>query len=79
MAGARSFSGQLVGEYRSYRRLVRVLHQPGISPGRVGWPPGDLAPETPPAVLTDALGVSLGIAMRHAFLSGADWCAYAAR
>jgi hypothetical protein len=33
----------------------------------------------PPAVLADALGVSPGTAMRHAFLGGADWSAYAIR
>jgi len=34
------FPGQLAGEHLSYRRLVRVLHQLGIPPGRAGWPPG---------------------------------------
>ena len=70
------FPGQLAGEHRSYRRLVRVLHQLGI-PARASR----LAAvrEALPAVLADALGVSAGTAMRHAFLGGADWSAYAAR
>ena len=74
------FPGQLAGEHRSYRRLVRVLHQLGI-PARASrlaaW--RELARQAPPAVLADALGVSPGTAMRHAFLGGADWSAYAAR
>jgi hypothetical protein len=74
------FPGQLAGEHRSYRRLVRVLHQPGI-PVRASrlaaW--RELARQAPPAVLADALGVSAGTAMRHAFLGSADWSAYAAR
>ena len=74
------FPGQLASEHRSYRRLVRVLHELGI-PARASrlaaW--RELAREVPPAVLADALGVSPGTAMRHAFLSGADWSAYAAR
>ena len=73
------FPGQL-GEHRSYRRLVRVLHQLGI-PARASrlaaW--RELARQAPPAVLADALGVSPGTVMRHAFLGGADWSAYAAR
>jgi hypothetical protein len=73
------FPGQLAGEYRSYRRLVRVLHQLGI-PARASrlaaW--RELARQAPPAVLADALGVSAGTAMRHAVLVGADWSAYAA-
>jgi len=74
------FPGQLAGEHRSYRRLVRVLHQLGI-PARASrlatW--HELVRDAPPAVLADALGVSPGTAMRHAFLGGADWSAYAAR
>ena len=74
------FPRQLAGEHRSYRRLVRVLDQLGI-PARASrlaaW--RELAQQTPPAVLADALGVSPGTAMRHAFLGGADWSAYAAR
>ena len=74
------FPGQLASEHRSYRRLVRVLHQLGI-PARASrlaaW--RELVREAPPAVLADALGVSPGTAMRHAFLGGADWSAYAAR
>jgi hypothetical protein len=74
------FPGQLAGEHRSYRRLVRVLHQLGI-PARAcrlaAW--RELARDAPPAVLADALGVSPGTAMRHAFLGGADWSAYTAR
>jgi hypothetical protein len=74
------FPGQLAGEHRSYRRLVRVLYQLGI-PARASrlaaW--RELVRESPPAVLADALGVSPGTAMRHAFLGGADWSAYAAR
>ena len=74
------FPGQLAGEHRSYRRLVRVLHQLGI-PARssrlAAW--RELVRQAPPAVLADALGVSPGTAMRHAFLGGADWSAYAAR
>jgi len=74
------FPGQLAGEHRSYRRLVRVLHQLGI-PARASrltaW--RELVRQAPPAVLADALGVSEGTAMRHAFLGGADWSAYAAR
>ena len=74
------FPGQLAGEHRSYRRLVRVLHQLGI-PARASrlaaW--RELVRNAPPAVLADALGVSPGTAMRHAFLGGADWSAYAAR
>jgi hypothetical protein len=37
------------------------------------------ASQAPPAILADALGVSAGTAMRHAFLGGADWSVYAAR
>jgi hypothetical protein len=74
------FPGQLAGEHRSYRRLVRVLHHLGI-PARASrlaaW--RELARNAPPAVLADALGVSPGTAMRHAFLGGADWSAYTAR
>jgi len=74
------FPGQLAGEHRSYRRLVRVLHQLGI-PARASrlaaW--RELARQAPPAVLADALGVSAGTAMRHAFLGSADWSAYATR
>lgn len=74
------FPGQLAGEHRSYRRLVRVLHQLGI-PARASrlatW--RELVRNAPPAVLADALGVSAGTAMRHAFLGGADWALYAAR
>jgi hypothetical protein len=74
------FPGQLAGEHRSYRRLVRVLHQLGI-PARASrlaaW--RELARQAPPAVLADALGVWPGTAMRHAFLGGAGWSAYAAR
>ena len=74
------FPGQLAGEHRSFRRLVRVLHQLGI-PARASrlaaW--RELVRNAPPAVLADALGVSPGTAMRHAFLGGADWSAYAAR
>jgi hypothetical protein len=72
--------GRLAGENRSYRRLVRVLDQLGI-PARASrlaaW--RELARRAPPAILADALGVSAGTAMRHAFLSGADWSVYAAR
>jgi hypothetical protein len=74
------FPGQLAGEHRSYRRLVRVLRRLGI-PARASrlaaW--RELVREAPPAVQADALGVSEGTAMRHAFLGGADWSAYAAR
>ncbi len=74
------FPGQLAGEHLSYRRLVRVLHQLGI-PARASrlaaW--RELVRQAPPAVLADALGVSAGTAMRHAFLGGAGWSAYAAR
>ncbi len=74
------FPGQLAGEHRSYRRLVRMLHQLGI-PARAArlaaW--RELARQAPPAILADALGVSAGTAMRHASLGGADWSAYAAR
>jgi hypothetical protein len=72
------FPGQFAGEHRSYRRLVRVLHQLGI-PARASrlaaW--RELTRQAPPAVLADALGVSPGTAIRHAFLGGADWSAYA--
>jgi hypothetical protein len=71
---------QLAGEHRSYRRLVRVLHQLGI-PVRASrlaaW--RELVREAPPAVLAGAPGVSPGTALRHAFLGGANWSAYAAR
>jgi hypothetical protein len=74
------FPGQLAGEHHSYRRLVRVLHQLGI-PARASrlaaW--RELVREAPPAVLADALGVPPGTAIRHAFVGGADWSAYAAR
>src|SRR5215831_3929257 len=40
--------------------------------GQRGAGPGEVA-------LADALGVSPGTAMRHAFLGGADWSGYAAR
>ncbi len=33
----------------------------------------ELARQAPPAILADALGVSAGTAIRHAFLGGADW------
>lgn len=74
------FPGQLPGEHRSYNRLVRVLHQLGIpaqASRLAAW--RELARQTPPAVLADALGVSPDTAMRHAQLAGADWAAYAAR
>jgi hypothetical protein len=74
------FPGQLAGEHRSYRRIVRVLHQLGI-PARASrlaaW--RQLVHQAPPAVLADALGVTPDTAVRHALLSGADWSAYAAR
>jgi len=74
------FPGQFAGEHCSYRRLVRVLHQLGI-PARASrlaaW--RQLVREAPPAVLAVALGVSPGTAVRHAFLGGANWSAYAAR
>jgi hypothetical protein len=74
------FPGQLAGDHRSCRRLVRAFHQLGI-PARASrlaaW--RELVREAPPAVLAGALGVSAGTAMRHAFLGGADWSAYAAR
>ena len=74
------FPGQLAGGHRSYRRLVRVLCQLGI-PARASrlaaW--RELVRNAPPAVLADALGVSPGTAMRHAFPGGTDWSAYAAR
>ena len=38
------FPGQLAGEHRSYRRLVRVLHQLGIPARRAGWPRGANSP-----------------------------------
>jgi hypothetical protein len=70
------FPEQLAGEHRSYGRLVRVLHQLGI-PARsnrlAAW--RELARQAPPAVLADALKISPGTAMRHAFLGGADWSA----
>ena len=72
--------GQLAGQHRSYRRLVRVLDQLGI-PVRASrlaaW--RELTRQAPPAVLADALGISAGTAMRHAFLGSASWSAYAAR
>jgi hypothetical protein len=74
------FPGQLAGEHRSYRRLARVLHQldiPARASRLAAW--RELVREAPPAVLADALGVSPGTAMRHAFLGGANWSAYAAR
>jgi len=74
------FPGQLAGEHRSYRRIVRVLHQLGI-PARASrlaaW--HQLVHEAPPAVLADALGVSPDTAIRHAHLAGANWAAYASR
>jgi len=66
------FPGQLAGEHRSYRRLVRVLHQLGIrarASRLAAW--RELARQAPPAVLADALGVSAGTATRHALLAGA--------
>jgi hypothetical protein len=73
------FPGPFADEHRSYRRLVRVLHQLGI-PARASrlaaW--RELVREAPPAVLAGALGVSPGPAVRHAFLGGANWSAYAA-
>ncbi len=57
-----------------------MLHQLGI-PARASrlaaW--RELARQAPPAVLADALGVSAGTAMRHAFLGGSGWSAYATR
>jgi hypothetical protein len=74
------FPGQLADEHRSYRRLVRVLHQLGI-PARASrlaaW--HQLVRQAPPAVLADALGVSSDTATRHALLAGADWAADASR
>jgi hypothetical protein len=74
------FPGQLAGDHRSDRRLVRVLRQLGI-PARASrlaaW--RELARQAPPAVLADALGISAGTAMRHAFPGGAGWSAHAAR
>jgi len=73
------FPGQLAGEHRSYRRLARVLQLdiPARASRLAAW--RELVREAPPAVLADALGVSPGTAMRHAFLGGANWSAYAAR
>jgi len=74
------FPGQLAGEHRSYRRIVRVLHQLGI-PARgsrhAAW--HQLVHEAPPAILADALGVSPDTAIRHAHLAGANCAAYASR
>jgi hypothetical protein len=74
------FPGQLAGDHRSYRRLVRVLHQFGI-PARTSrlaaW--RELVRNAPPAVLAGALGVSAGTAIRHAVLGSAGWSAYVAR
>ncbi len=57
-----------------------MLHQLGI-PVRASrlaaW--RKPARQAPPAVLADALGVSAGTAMRHAFPGSAGWSAYAAR
>jgi hypothetical protein len=74
------FPGQLAGEHRSYRRIVRVPHQLGI-PARASRLAArrHLVNQAPPAVLADALGVTPDTAVRHALLSGADWSAYAAR
>jgi hypothetical protein len=74
------FPGQLADEHRSYRRLVRVLHQLGIpawASRLAAW--HQLVRQAPPAVLADALGVSPDTATRHALLAGADWAAYASR
>jgi len=71
------FPGPLAGEHRSYRCLVRVLHQlghPARASGLAAW--RELVREAPPAVLADTLGVSAGTAMRRAPLGGADWSAY---
>jgi hypothetical protein len=72
--------GLVVAVSRALRRLVRVLHQLGI-PARASRLAArrELVRNAPPAVLADAVGVSPGTAMRHAFLSDADWSAYAAR
>jgi len=74
------FPGQLVGEHRSYRRLIVILSRLGI-PARASrlaaW--HQLVRQAPPAVLADALGVSPDTATRHALLDGADWSAYASR
>ena len=61
-------------------RLPGGHDQPGAL---CGGPPGrpcgdDCKPDYPPAVLADALGVSPGTAMRHAFPGGAGWSAHAA-
>jgi hypothetical protein len=74
------FPGQFAGEHRSYRRIVRILHQleiPARASRLAAW--RQLVHEAPPAVLADALGVSPDTAVRHALLSGADWSAYPAR
>ena len=57
-----------------------MLHQLGIlvrASRLAAW--REPARQAPPAVLADALGVSAGTAMRHAFPGSAGWSAYAAR
>jgi hypothetical protein len=70
------FPGSSPAEHRSYRRLVRVLHQLGI-PARASqlaaW--RELVREEPPAVLADTLGISAGTGKRRAVLGGAGWSA----
>ena len=74
------FPGQLAGEHRSYRRLVRVLHQLGIPARASGWPHGasSSAAHHPRSWPTRSAS-RRATAMRHALLGGADWSAYAAR
>ena len=67
------FPGQLAGEHLSYHQLGIPARASRLAAWR------ELVRQAPPAVLADALGVSAGTAMRHAFLGGAGWSAYAAR
>jgi hypothetical protein len=74
------FPGQLAGEHRATADSSASFTNWASPPGQAGWPPGaNSSARHHPAVLADALGVSPGTAMRHAFFGGADWSAYAGR
>src|SRR6266700_2112621 len=61
---------------RPHRRRPGPAGIPARASRLAAW--RELVRQAPPAVLADTLGVSPGTAMRHAFLGGADWSAYAA-
>jgi hypothetical protein len=79
-ASPRLFPGQLAGEHRSYRRLIRVLRQLGIPARASGWPHGTSSsarhrPRSSPTRWASPR--TQPPATR--FSAGADWATYASR